>query len=465
MRKLRNLLLIVLLLGITASCSLFDNGEVDTENTTIDDTLSTIMPTGAHPGSLVHRYVYLNGNIYSTFPNSDKIKYVGESSFANTVGSVDELTEILEAEGLTHVGRVEVESPDVPDRDFHANGFFTGDEIYKNEENGILVIISESIVSWYNDWPEEKKTYEFNFLREVDETEFEDNAKEERTMRSEEEMFNLILSVAEADDRIRLVSMNGSRTNPNVPKDKFQDYDIVYIVNDIDSFKSNNSWIDIFGPRIILQMPEAMDMFPAELGNWFSYLMLFEDGTRIDLILIPIEELELYLQDDKLIKILLDKDNLIPELPQSTDEDYWVKKPSYAFFDDCCNEFWWLSTYVAKGLYRNEIIYAIDHLHMMRNLLLTMVSWKVGIEINFSASVGKNYKYLKNYISEDEYTEIMSYYNNSSKELIWNSLWKIAELFRKYAKIVSEELNYTYPDYDEKVSKYLGQVYENSHQD
>ena len=42
-------------------------------------------------------------------------------------------------------------------------------------------------------------------------------------MRSETEMLRLFLDIANADDRILAVYMNGSRTNPNVEKDIFQD--------------------------------------------------------------------------------------------------------------------------------------------------------------------------------------------------------------------------------------------------
>ena len=38
-------------------------------------------------------------------------------------------------------------------------------------------------------------------------------------MRSEKEMFDLILGTAKQDARIRAVYMNGSRTNKNVRKD------------------------------------------------------------------------------------------------------------------------------------------------------------------------------------------------------------------------------------------------------
>ncbi len=41
-------------------------------------------------------------------------------------------------------------------------------------------------------------------------------------MRREKEMFDLILGIAREDERIRAVYMNGSRTNPNAPKDIFR---------------------------------------------------------------------------------------------------------------------------------------------------------------------------------------------------------------------------------------------------
>ena len=49
-------------------------------------------------------------------------------------------------------------------------------------------------------------------------------------MRNEQEMYQLFLDIANNDDRILAVYMNGSRTNKNAPKDIFQDYDIVYVV-------------------------------------------------------------------------------------------------------------------------------------------------------------------------------------------------------------------------------------------
>lgn len=89
-------------------------------------------------------------------------------------------------------------------------------------------------------------------------------------------MMELILGIAKNDERIRAVTLEGSRTNRNVPRDKFQDYDISYFVTDINSFKTSDEWLNPFGKRIIMQKPEDMELFPSELGNWFSYLILLE---------------------------------------------------------------------------------------------------------------------------------------------------------------------------------------------
>ncbi|MFJ7952085.1 aminoglycoside 6-adenylyltransferase [Lysinibacillus sp. NPDC096418] len=275
-------------------------------------------------------------------------------------------------------------------------------------------------------------------------------------MRTEKEIMELILKVAEKDERVRAVAMNGSRTNSNVPKDTFRDYDIVYLVSDLQSFLINPDWVNVFGKRIIMQTPEDMAMFPPELDGRFTYLMLFEDGHRLDLMLIPNEEKDIYCTEDGLTVILLDKDGDMPKLSEPTDKDYWVKKPSAEFFADCCNEFWWVSTYVTKGLWRQEILYAFDHLNSAREMLLTMLEWKVGIETNFSLSVGKNSKYLKSYLDNDIWERLMRTYPNGDYEQVWNSLFETINLFEQVAIEVANILEYQYPSKDSnKVKQYL----------
>ena len=279
-------------------------------------------------------------------------------------------------------------------------------------------------------------------------------------MRTDREMFELILQVAERDERIRAVCMNGSRTNPNAPKDLFQDYDIVYLVTEMDSFINNPQWVDVFGERIIMQTPEAMSMFPPGLGRRFSYLILLKDGNRIDLTLVPLDEKDAYCKEDKLTVILLDKDGCLPEIPPPSDENYWVKRPSAEFFADCCNEFWWVTTYVAKGLWRREILYAQEHLNrIVRPMLIKMLEWQVGIQTDYSVSIGKSGKYLEKYLPEETWRELLSTFAEGSYERVWQALFSAVNLFRKTAQYVANHLQFNYPhEEDRLVTAYLTRV-------
>ena len=144
-------------------------------------------------------------------------------------------------------------------------------------------------------------------------------------MRTEKEMFDLILNVANSDHRIRAVYMNGSRTNSNAKKDIFQDYDIVYVVTETASFIKDEGWISIFGEPIIFQEPDKLDKMQGmdvDFENSYTYLMQFTDGNRIDLHIQTKAAMIKEYGTDKLTIPLLDKDNCLPQIPPSSDEDY-----------------------------------------------------------------------------------------------------------------------------------------------
>lgn len=279
--------------------------------------------------------------------------------------------------------------------------------------------------------------------------------RKDMNKRTEEEMLSLILGYANQDERVRVVAMNGSRVNPNIHADQYQDFDIVYLVTEMESFLSSDAWLDIFGKRVIMQKPDTMRLFPPVGGSSFAYLMLFEDGNRIDLTLLPLKELESYLREDSLLRILLDKDRRVPALPESTDEDYWLKCPTPGMFDDCCNEFWWLSTYVAKALARQQLPYANAHLNLMRDELMRMLSWQAGYEKGFNFSIGKDYKYLQQYLVPEVWNTLLSTWRMDGFDQTRASNSACLNLFRITSKRVSDLSGFSYPDYDVKVSAYL----------
>lgn len=267
-------------------------------------------------------------------------------------------------------------------------------------------------------------------------------------MRSEKEMFDLILGVANGDDRIRAVYMNGSRANPNVKKDIFQDYDIVYVVSETESFLNDEGWISVFGELIIIQEPDKLDKMQGrdvDFKNGYTYLMQFTDGNRIDLHVQTIDAMMKEYGMDKLTVPLLDKDDCLPHIPAPSDEDYWVKKPTYGQYFSRCNNFWWVAPYCAKGLWRKEILFTIEVMNSyVRQELLTMLRWYAGIQTGFKASIGKANKHLKEYLDPAIWVRLMKTFDMSDYDSSWDALIATCELFAEIAPEVGKEFGYEY---------------------
>jgi aminoglycoside 6-adenylyltransferase len=279
-------------------------------------------------------------------------------------------------------------------------------------------------------------------------------------MRSEREMLDLIINIARKDERVRAVVMNGSRVNPNAPKDFFQDYDVVYLVTQKESFLADPGWINVFGELMILQLPDEMSDPPPEgRGLYYGYLMQFADGNRIDLTLFPVDKVD-QLEEDSLTLTLLDKDGLLPTFPPPNDSGYMPKPPTAKAFFDCTNEFWWVSPYVAKGLWRHEIVYAKHMLDVyVREQLDKMLAWYVGVCNGFQKSPGKMGKYLDTCLEPELWQLLLSTYSDADYEHTWEALLAIGELFRRVAIPVAQHFGFTYPHGDDqRVSAHLRHV-------
>lgn len=283
-------------------------------------------------------------------------------------------------------------------------------------------------------------------------------------MRSELEMISLIVNTAKEDDRIKAVYMNGSRTNLNVPKDKYQDYDIVYVVNETKSFRNDKKWIHRFGEILYMQYPEDNSYYENDVENCYGWLMQFTDGNRLDLHVTTLPLVLKEIKEDKLCKILLDKNGCLPNIPEASDETFWVKKPKPKQYEDTCNEFWWLLNNIAKGQWREEIPYTMDMLNFhTRPQLTRMLSWKIGYETDFSISVGKSAKYMYKWLDKDVWDKYLSTYPAGNVESIWNAVFDMCELFETTARDVADRLGVVY---NEKLSMrslgYLRGVKENN---
>ena len=266
-------------------------------------------------------------------------------------------------------------------------------------------------------------------------------------MRTDQEILELILETAKKL-QVDAVALSGSRTDTKAPKDEFQDYDVVYVVDDLDNLTNDLSWLDQFGKRIIEQH--------NVLDHRHLYLMLFEDGNRIDLTLCPKEYIQEWVSSEADYTVLVDEKGLFESYSPSP-QRFWTSPASETDYEKTCNEFWWVSAYVVKGICRKQVSYATDHLYgICQQELLKILAWQVASDRR-TVDIGKNYKYLFNYMPAEKEKELSNLLDFSSLDKITQSLLAAMQIFHQEAQTLAQKMGF---EYDREVAEKMIQYAE-----
>lgn len=253
-------------------------------------------------------------------------------------------------------------------------------------------------------------------------------------MRTDTEIMTLILQIAESL-QVEAIALSGSQTNPQSVKDEFQDYDVVYIVDDLEDLISDLSWLDQFGSLLISQH--------NVVEHRHLYLMLFEDGNRIDLTLCPKEYIQEWVDSEANFEVIKDDKGLFESYLPSP-KRYWTCPPTEEEFAATCNEFLWVSAYVVKAIRRNQLIYAADHLYgICQQELLKVLAWQVTSDRG-AVDIGKNYKHLFHYLPAEKEKVFSALLDLSSIEKIKQSLFATMKLFDGEAQELAQKMGFTY---------------------
>jgi aminoglycoside 6-adenylyltransferase len=273
-------------------------------------------------------------------------------------------------------------------------------------------------------------------------------------MRSEDEVLDQLLAMANENNAIRAVILNGSRVNPNSQKDILCDYDIVFAVTETEDFKNNRDWIDNLGELVILQQN---DMKTGGI-QWYIFLLLFKDGVRIDLSFFPAKSIRVQIETEgSLRRVLLDKDKRLDSAYKADDSSHFIKKPTEKQFYAAINEFWWCSTNVAKGLWRNQLPYTkFMQEVVVRDAMNKMINWYIGMTFDWKINPGAFGKWFKKYLSPELWDIVSNTYPGVSSADIWNSLFESGRLIRMIGSELAKHLGCKYPiEEDKRVTEYL----------
>ncbi len=273
--------------------------------------------------------------------------------------------------------------------------------------------------------------------------------------RTEDEIMALILGLAEVDDRIRVVVMNGSRVNPNATRDPFQDYDIAAFVTEVEPFRNEGYVVPRFGEVMVVEKPLIGPWPPADAdGRYYNYNIQLLDGNRIDLSFCHVDTLSESLTDS-LTAVLLDKDGRIPSLPPPNESSYFIIQPTRELYDGCCTTFFFaLGSHIPKTIWRRKLPllkYFIEG--WLRESVTMMLGWEIGIRTGWEQSLGSKGKHLESLLTPDVWNEYKRTYADSDYDNLWESLFLFFRIFKRSAQFVAETYGFRFPQ--ETASKVL----------
>jgi aminoglycoside 6-adenylyltransferase len=281
------------------------------------------------------------------------------------------------------------------------------------------------------------------------------------------EVIETITQWAMAKPDISAVLLTSTRAVPDAPVDKLSDYDVILIVQDIEPFVSNRNWLNDFGELLVAYW-DTVYPHPKFVTDCCGNVVQYVSGLKIDFTLWSVKLFkkmiaapELDAELDAGYKILLDKDGLSASMKPPTFKAYRPIPPSLEAYQKHINDFLTDAPYVAKCLWRGELLpakWALDH-DMKQIYLRQLLEWRVGL--NDSVAVGSLGKGLKKHLPSDIWDALEETYAGAKIEDNWMALEKTMQLFRRVAREVGMKLGYDYPEVlHEKVKTYLWQIKE-----
>jgi aminoglycoside 6-adenylyltransferase len=273
-----------------------------------------------------------------------------------------------------------------------------------------------------------------------------------------------LVAWGESDSSIRALVLTSSRARTDESVDALSDYDLIVAVEDAAAFAADDAWVSAY------TQPLARWGDQDEVHGLTTYFrgVVYANGVKIDYTVWPAALLDRVAEAEALpealdvgYRVLLDKSGRTPDWPAATYRAHIPAKPTEAEYRALVEEFWWDTTYVAKALWRGEVVFAkfvldYDAKHVA---LRRMLEWRIALDRGWSWRPGAYGRGLERQLPAEFAAELSRTYVGANVDENWSALFRTTALFRRVATEVGNALGYAYPlDVDEAVTAQLEAV-------
>lgn len=260
-------------------------------------------------------------------------------------------------------------------------------------------------------------------------------------MRSLNQVLRQLIDFATKNDNIRGLVLQGSFVNSKASIDKFSDLDPLFYCKNVDEFILDFEWKKEFG-EVISYFHDDWEMHEGLRG--YTRLTIYKDGLKIDFGFQDIA-LAKYANEMNLYRIFVDKDKVIPAPSVTDDSKFFVKKPLNSEFQSVLKDFFFDSSYVVKTIFRDEITFNQYMIGILHKNITQLAIWYVGAQHEYEINLGIYGRYLKKYLTEDEYRMLKDTYPGNDYVAVKYALFKSYEIVRYFGRYISNNLGYEYP--------------------
>ena len=277
----------------------------------------------------------------------------------------------------------------------------------------------------------------------------------------ETDVLERLIAWGEEPPSIRALILTSSRARSDDSVDLLSDYDVIVAVADTAAFSANGDWVSAYGE------PLARWGDQSELYGLTKFFLgvVYSDGVKVDYTIWPDALLERVAEAEALpeeldvgYQVLLDKDGRTSGWAAPTKRAHIPAPPTEAEYRAIIEEFWWDTSYVAKALWRGEVVFAKFALDYDAKIvaLRRVLEWRIELDHDWSLRPGAYGRGLESLLPADIAAELAGTYAGADVKDNWDALFRTTALFRRVATEVGDALGYTYPEaVDEGVSAYL----------
>ena len=260
------------------------------------------------------------------------------------------------------------------------------------------------------------------------------------------DLFNNITDFARKSNDIKAMILFGSRCRSENVADEWSDYDLMFFVDNPDSFIYKDEWLEEIGN---VKISFVQSIVPQNLER----RIIFEDGTDVDFIFYDVKDSRKILENETILlwfsrgfNILVDKCNCEKLIKENKN----LVVPNTLFtesdFNNLVQKFWFECIWAVKKLNRGELWaskFCIDS--YLKNLIKTLLEQEA--KIIFGVDCWHDGKFFDRWafsIEGESLQNLPQSFGGYDKGSLCKALENTMDIFSKIAKNVYEKMKYPY---------------------